>query len=30
MLASLSDSQELKRVAEDVELAVTRMIDAAR
>ena len=30
MLASLSDSQELKHVAEDVELAVTRMIDAAR
>jgi uncharacterized protein (DUF302 family) len=30
MLASLSDSQELKRVAEDVELAITRMIDAAR
>jgi uncharacterized protein (DUF302 family) len=30
MLASLSDSQELKRVAEDVELAITRMIDAAK
>jgi uncharacterized protein (DUF302 family) len=30
MLASLSGSQELKHVAEDVELAVTRMIDAAR
>ena len=29
MLASLSDSKELKRVAEEVELAVTRMIDAA-
>jgi len=30
MLASLSDSPELKRVAEDVELAITRMIDAAK
>ena len=30
MLASLSNSQELKRVAADVELAITRMIDAAR
>ena len=30
MLASLSDSLELKRVAEDVELAVTRMIDTAK
>jgi uncharacterized protein (DUF302 family) len=30
MLASLSDSQELRRVAEDVELAITRMIDAAK
>jgi uncharacterized protein (DUF302 family) len=30
MLANLSGSQELKHVAEDVELAVTRMIDAAR
>jgi hypothetical protein len=29
-LASLSDSPELKRVAEDVELAITRMIDAAK
>jgi len=30
MLAGLSDSQELKRVAGEVELAITRMIDAAR
>jgi len=30
MLASLSDSQELRRVAEDVELATIRMIDQAR
>jgi len=30
MLASLSDSQDLTRVAEDVELAITRMIDAAK
>jgi uncharacterized protein (DUF302 family) len=30
MLASLSDAPELKRVAEDVELAITRMIDAAK
>ena len=30
MLASLSDSPELKRVAEDVEQAITRMIDAAK
>lgn len=30
MLASLSDSHELKRVAEEVELAITRMIDAAK
>ena len=30
MLASLSDSQELRRVAEDVELAITRMIEAAK
>ena len=30
MLASLSDSPELKRVAEQVETAITRMIDAAR
>jgi uncharacterized protein (DUF302 family) len=30
MLASLSDSPALKRVAEEVELAITRMIDAAR
>ncbi|MBK7903300.1 MAG: DUF302 domain-containing protein [Proteobacteria bacterium] len=30
MLASLSDSLELKRVAEEVESAVTRMIDAAK
>jgi uncharacterized protein (DUF302 family) len=30
MLASLSDSLELQGVAEDVELAITRMIDSAR
>ena len=30
MLASLSDSPELKRVAEEVEAAITRMIDAAK
>ena len=30
MLASLSDSLELRGVAEDVELAITRMIDAAK
>jgi uncharacterized protein (DUF302 family) len=30
MLASLSDSPELKRVAAEVELAITRMIDAAK
>jgi uncharacterized protein (DUF302 family) len=30
MLASLSDSLELRRVAEDVELAITRMIDSAK
>ena len=30
MLASLSDSQELKCVAADVELALVRMIDAAK
>ena len=30
MLASLSDSPELKRVAEDVEQAITRMIEAAK
>lgn len=30
MLASLSNSEELKRVAADVELAITRMIDAAK
>ena len=30
MLASLSDSLELRRVAEDVELAITRMIDLAK
>jgi hypothetical protein len=30
MLASLSDSMELRRVAEDVERAITRMIDSAK
>ena len=30
MLASLSDSLELRRVAEDVELAIARMIDSAK
>jgi uncharacterized protein (DUF302 family) len=30
MLASLSDSPELKRVAEDVERAITLMMDAAK
>jgi uncharacterized protein (DUF302 family) len=30
MLARLSDSAELRRVAEDVELAITRMIDSAK
>ena len=30
MLASLSDSLELRSVAEDVELAITRMIDSAK
>lgn len=30
MLASLSDSLELRGVAEDVERAITRMIDAAK
>ncbi len=30
MLAGLSDSPELRRVAEDVEMAITRMIDAAK
>jgi len=30
MLASLSDSLELRRVAEDVELAIARMIDLAK
>jgi uncharacterized protein (DUF302 family) len=30
MLASLSDSLELRRVAEDVELAITQMIDSAK
>ena len=30
MLAALSDSHELKRVAAEVELAITGMIDAAR
>ena len=30
MLASLSDSPELRGVAEDVELAITRMIDSAK
>jgi uncharacterized protein (DUF302 family) len=30
MLASLSDSSDLQGVAEDVELAITRMIDSAK
>jgi uncharacterized protein (DUF302 family) len=30
MLASLSDSLELRRVAEDVERAIARMIDSAK
>jgi len=30
MLASLSDSLELRSVAEDVELAITRIIDSAK
>jgi uncharacterized protein (DUF302 family) len=30
MLASLSDSLELRSVAEDVELAIARMIDSAK
>ncbi len=30
MLASLSDSPDLRRVAEDVELAITRMIDSTK
>jgi uncharacterized protein (DUF302 family) len=30
MLASLSDAPELRRVAEDVERAITGMIDGAR